>query len=101
MQAKGLKLKSKTLKDVLKSTFEMEPKLIGYNEIPIDVTDSNIVGQKMVNEDLCSKSDPEIHPIGQRLQSSPDKQLRETVRNHDCSSDLSRTGNIKTIVVLK
>ncbi|KAJ1382389.1 Ribonuclease III domain [Sesbania bispinosa] len=114
VQAQGWKPKSKTLEDVLKSTFKMEPKLIGYDETPIDVTDTNTIGQAMVNGNLCSKSDPEIRPIrevvgmcspcvkpvDQHLQSSPKGKLSETFENHDCSSDSSRTGYIKTLRAL-
>ncbi|QCE14782.1 endoribonuclease Dicer [Vigna unguiculata] len=42
VQAQGWKEKSKTLEEVLESTSKMEPKLIGYDETPIDVTDTNI-----------------------------------------------------------
>jgi endoribonuclease Dicer len=109
VQAQGLKLKSKTLEDVLKTTFKAEPKLIGYDETPIDVTDTTTIGQEMVNGDLCDNSNPEIFRIrevsdaqsscvksvAQWLQSSPKEKLGETSRNRDCGSDSSKTGNIK------
>ncbi|KAJ1385905.1 Ribonuclease III domain [Sesbania bispinosa] len=110
LKAQGWKPKSKTLEDVLKSTFKMEPELIGYDETPIDVTDTNTIGQAMVNGNLYSKSDPEIRPIrevvgmcspcvkpvDQHLQSSPKGKLSETFENHDCSSDSSRTGTARS-----
>lgn len=110
VQAQGLKLKSKTLEDVMKSTFKTEPKLIGYDETPIDVTNTTTIGQVMVNGDLRNKANTEIRPIqkvsadasssyvkpvAQRLQSSPKGKLSETIRNRDCVSDSSKTGNIK------
>lgn len=110
VQAQGLKLKSKTLEDVMKSTFKTEPKLIGYDETPIDVTDTTTIGQVMVNGDLRNKANTEIRPIqkvssdasssyvkpvAQQLQSSPKGKLSETIRNRDCVSDSSKTGNIK------
>jgi len=113
-QAQGLKLRTKTLEDVLKSTYKREPKLIGFDETPIDVTYTTTIEQVMINGDLCSNSNPEICPIrdvsdasfscvirvAQRLQSSSKGKLSETVQNRDCGSDLARTGNIKTVVVL-
>lgn len=109
VQAQGFKLKSKTLEDVMKSTFKTEPELIGYDETPIDVTDTTTIGQVMVNGDLCNKVNPEIRPIQevsdasssnvkpvvQRLQSSLKGKPSETIRNCDCVSDSSKTGNIK------
>lgn len=115
VQAQGLKLRTKTLEDVLKSTSKTEPKLIGFDETPIDVKDTTIIEQVIVNGDLCNKSNAEICPIrdvsdasslcvirvvAQRLQSSSKGKLSETVQNRDCGSDLARTGNIKTVVVL-
>lgn len=110
-----MKPKSKTLEEVLKSTFKMEPKLIGYDETPIDVTVTNAVGHVIVNGDVCSESNTEIRrvlevvdkcspcviPIDQQLQSSPKGKPSETLGKHDCGSDSSRTGNIKTLLVLK
>jgi len=52
VQAQGWKEKSKTLEEVLESTSKMEPKLIGYDETPIDVTDTNIAKNIMVTADL-------------------------------------------------
>lgn len=114
VQAQGLKPKTKTLEEVLKSTFKKKPKLIGYDETPIDVTDATTIGQLMANGDLCNKSNPEIRPIqevadesascvkpvGQQLQSFPKEKLQETSRKRDCASDSSKTGNVKTVVVL-
>ncbi|WJX95975.1 endoribonuclease Dicer [Trifolium repens] len=110
LKAQGLKLKSKTLEDVLKTTVKAEPKLIGYDETPIDVTDTTTIGQEMVNGDLCDNSNPEIFrirevsdaqsscvkPVAQRLQSSPKEKLGETSRNRDCGSDSSKTGNARS-----
>ncbi|GAU11988.1 hypothetical protein TSUD_196120 [Trifolium subterraneum] len=114
LKAQGLKLKSKTLEDVLKSTFKTEPKLIGFDETPIDVTDITTIGQEMVNGDLCNNSNPEIFricevsdassscvkPVAQRLQSSPKEKLSETSRirdfGSDSSSDSSKTGNARS-----
>jgi hypothetical protein len=114
VQAQGLKLRTKTLEDVLKSTYKTEPKLIGFDETPIDVKDTTTIEQVMVNGDLCNKSNAEICPIrdvsdassscvirvAHLLQSSSKGKLSETVQNRDCGSDLARTGNIKTVVVL-
>ncbi|XP_045827560.1 dicer-like protein 4 isoform X3 [Trifolium pratense] len=110
LKAQGLKLKSKTLEDVLKSTFKTEPKLIGYDETPIDVTDTTTIGQEMVNGDLCNNSYPEIFRIrevsdassscvksvAQRFQSSPKEKLSETSRNRDFGIDSSKTGNARS-----
>jgi len=110
VQAQGWKAKSKTLEEVLESTSKMEPKLIGYDETPIDVTDTN--KHIVVNADPYNKSNPEIRPMqetdeicspcvkpfGQRLQSSAKGKLSQIFENRDCSSDLSGTGSIKIIV---
>lgn len=107
VQAQGWKAKSKTLEEVLESTSKMEPKLIGYDETPIDVTDTDTVGHIMVNADLYNKSNPEIRPIqetvkicrpcvkpvGQWLQSSTKGKLSQIFS--DCGSDPSGTGSIK------
>jgi len=108
MQAQGWKAKSKTLEEVLESTSKMEPKLIGYDETPIDVTDTNTAKHIMVTADLYSKSNPEIliqdtaeicspcvKPVGQRLQSSTRGKLSEIFENH-CGSDSSGAGSVKS-----
>lgn len=105
LKAQGLKLRTKTLEDVLKSTYKTEPKLIGFDETPIDVKDTTTIEQVMVNGDLCNKSNAEICPIrdvsdassscvirvAHLLQSSSKGKLSETVQNRDCGSDLART----------
>ncbi|XP_057416862.1 dicer-like protein 4 isoform X3 [Lotus japonicus] len=105
LKARGWKTKSKTLEEVMKSTDKTEPQLIGYDETPIDVTDTNSMGHIMVQRDLGSKSDPEIRPIlevvdtyspcvtpvGELLPSSPEGKLNETFKNQECSGDLLRT----------
>ncbi|XP_027192482.1 dicer-like protein 4 isoform X3 [Cicer arietinum] len=110
LKAQGLKPKTKTLEEVLKSTFKKKPKLIGYDETPIDVTDATTIGQLMANGDLCNKSNPEIRPIqevadesascvkpvGQQLQSFPKEKLQETSRKRDCASDSSKTGTARS-----
>lgn len=115
VQARGWKTKSKTLEEVMKSTYKTEPQLIGYDETPIDVTDTNSMGQIMVQRDLGSKSDPEIRPIlevvdtyspcvtpvGELLQSSPEGKLNETFKSQECSGDLLRTGNKKYILYFR
>lgn len=112
VQAQGWKAKSKTLEEVLESTSKMEPKLIGYDETPIDVTDTN--KHIVVNADPYNKSNPEIRPMqetdeicspcvkpfGQRLQSSAKGKLSQIFENRDCGSDSSGTGSIKIIVFL-
>lgn len=112
VQAQGWKAKSKTLEEVLESTSKMEPKLIGYDETPIDVTDTNTAKHIVVNADPYNNSNPEIcpmqltdeicspcvKPFGQRLQSSAKGKLSQIFENRDCSSDLSGTGSIKIIV---
>ncbi|XP_058759719.1 dicer-like protein 4 isoform X1 [Vicia villosa] len=109
LKAQGFKLKSKTLEDVMKSTFKTEPELIGYDETPIDVTDTTTIGQVMVNGDLCNKVNPEIRPIQevsdasssnvkpvvQRLQSSLKGKPSETIRNRVCVSDSSKTAKAR------
>ncbi|KAK7388536.1 hypothetical protein VNO78_23354 [Psophocarpus tetragonolobus] len=105
----GWKAKSKTLEEVLESTSKMEPKLIGYDETPIDVTDTNIASHKIVNADLY-KSNPEIRRIqetveicspcvihvGQRLQSSAKGKLGQIYENHEYGSDSSGTGTARS-----
>ncbi|KAG4930061.1 hypothetical protein JHK86_047022 [Glycine max] len=107
-KAQGWKAKSKTLEEVLESTSKMEPKLIGYDETPIDVTDTN--KHIVVNADPYNKSNPEIRPMqetdeicspcvkpfGQRLQSSAKGKLSQIFENRDCSSDLSGTGTARS-----
>ncbi|CAI8584290.1 unnamed protein product [Vicia faba] len=80
LKAQDLKLKSKTLEDVMKSTFKTEPKLIGYDETPIDVSDASSLNVK---------------PVVQRLQSSHKGKLSETIRNRDCVSDSSKTAKAR------
>ncbi|KAL9326120.1 hypothetical protein ACSQ67_006765 [Phaseolus vulgaris] len=107
-KAQGWKAKSKTLEEVLESTSKMEPKLIGYDETPIDVTDTNTAKHIMVTADLYSKSNPEIliqdtaeicspcvKPVGQRLQSSTRGKLSEIFENH-CGSDSSGAGTARS-----
>ncbi|XP_027919054.1 dicer-like protein 4 isoform X1 [Vigna unguiculata] len=108
-KAQGWKAKSKTLEEVLESTSKMEPKLIGYDETPIDVTDTSIAKNIMVTADLYSKSNPEIRPIqdtdeicspcvkpiGQLLQSSAREKPSEIFENH-CSSESSGTGTARS-----
>nr|ACU19799.1 unknown [Glycine max] len=86
----------------------MEPKLIGYDETPIDVTDTN--KHIVVNADPYNKSNPEIRPMqetdeicspcvkpfSQRLQSSAKGKLSQIFENRDCSSDLSGTGTARS-----
>ncbi|XP_061375757.1 dicer-like protein 4 isoform X1 [Gastrolobium bilobum] len=105
LKAQGWKPKSKTLEEVLKSTFKMEAKLIGYDETPIDVTATTTIPRLVVNGELCSKSDPEIRPIRmvvdtlsphakpvvQLPQSSAKGELSETFTSNDCSVDSLRT----------
>jgi len=102
VQAQGWKAKSKTLEEVLESTCKMEPKLIGYDETPIDVTDTNTA-------DLNSKSNPEIQPIqdpdeicspcvkpvSQWLKSSANGKLSEIFENH-CGIDSLGAGSVKS-----
>ncbi|XP_047169317.1 dicer-like protein 4 isoform X2 [Vigna umbellata] len=108
-KAQGWKAKSKTLEEVLESTSKMEPKLIGYDETPIDVTDTNTAKHIMVTADLYSKSNPEIRRIpdtdeicspcvkrvGQVLQSSMREKLSEISENH-CSSESSGAGTSRS-----
>ncbi|XP_028190186.1 dicer-like protein 4 isoform X5 [Glycine soja] len=104
-KAQGWKAKSKTLEEVLESTSKMEPKLIGYDETPIDVTDTNTAKHIVVNADPYNNSNPEIcpmqltdeicspcvKPFGQRLQSSAKGKLSQIFENRDCGSDSSGT----------
>ncbi|XP_027329743.1 dicer-like protein 4 [Abrus precatorius] len=103
LKAQGWKLKSKTLKEVLESTSKTEPKLIGYDETPINVTDTSSVRQIMVNADMCNKFSPEVDicspcvkPFGLQLQSSAEGKLSLTIENHDGGSDSSRTGTARS-----
>ncbi|KAK7329981.1 hypothetical protein VNO77_24164 [Canavalia gladiata] len=110
LKAQGWKPKSKTLKEVLESTTKMDPKLIGYDETPIDVTDTNSVWQIMVNAGTCNKSNPEIRPIqevvdicspcvrpvAQWFQSSAKEKLSQTFENHHCTGDSSRAGTARS-----
>ncbi|XP_019453233.1 PREDICTED: dicer-like protein 4 isoform X2 [Lupinus angustifolius] len=104
----GWKPKSKSLEEVLKTTYKMEPKLIGYDETPIDVTAANAIENIMVNGDPYRKSNPVIRPIrdviniptpsakpvGQRLQSSPKERLSETIETNGCDNDSLRTDSL-------
>lgn len=110
VQAQGWKAKSKTLEEVLESTSKMEPKLIGYDETPIDVTYTNTAKHIMVTGDLYSKSNSEIRripdtdeicspcvkPVGQLLQSSMREKLGGIFENH-CSSESSGAGSVKSL----
>ncbi|KAK7347176.1 hypothetical protein VNO80_21703 [Phaseolus coccineus] len=108
LQAQGWKAKSKTLEEVLESTSKMEPKLIGYDETPIDVTDTNTAKHIMETADLYTKLNPEIliqdtaeicspcvKPVGQWLQSSTRGKLSEIFENH-CGSDSSGAGTARS-----
>ncbi|XP_020236092.1 dicer-like protein 4 isoform X2 [Cajanus cajan] len=105
-KTQGWKAKSKTLEEVLESTSKMTPKLIGYDETPIDVTDTNTAGHIMVNSDkssyvkynqetveICS---PCVKPFGQRLQSSAKGKLSQIFENSNSGSDSSGTGTARS-----
>ncbi|TKY54740.1 Dicer protein 4 [Spatholobus suberectus] len=110
LKAQGWKARSKTLEEVLESTSKMEPKLIGYDETPIDVTDTNTAGHIVVNADLYNMSNPEIRPIqerdeicspcvkpvGQRLPSSAKGKLSQIFENRDRGGDSSGTGTARS-----
>ncbi|KAK4265332.1 hypothetical protein QN277_026397 [Acacia crassicarpa] len=64
LKSKGWKPKSKSLEDVLKSTFKAEGKLLGYDETPIDITEAGIIEPITINGDQCSNFDPEIFRVG-------------------------------------
>ncbi|RDY03581.1 Dicer-like protein 4, partial [Mucuna pruriens] len=111
LKAQGWKAKSKTLEEVLQSTTKMEPKLIAFDETPIDITDTtNTARHIMVNADLYNKAGPEIRPIqetleicspcvkpvGQWFKSSAKGKLNQILENRDCSSDSSGTGTARS-----
>ncbi|KAK7265138.1 hypothetical protein RJT34_32754 [Clitoria ternatea] len=93
LKAQDLKPKSKTLEEVLESTSKMEPKLIGYDETPIDVTNTfnhtTVDPQVRLIREVVDIRPPCVKPVGQQLQSSPKGKLSQITKNH--SSDSSRT----------
>ncbi|KAL2338481.1 hypothetical protein Fmac_012927 [Flemingia macrophylla] len=107
LKTQGWKTKSKTLEEVLQSTSTKTPKLIGYDETYIDVTDTSTAMHRMVNADnmssyvkykqetaeICS---PCVKPFGQRLQSSTKGKLNQIFENSDSGSESSGTGTARS-----
>ncbi|KAI4335598.1 hypothetical protein L6164_014232 [Bauhinia variegata] len=109
LKAQGCTPKSKTLEEVLKTSSKREGKLIGYDEIPIDVTAINTNGTVMVKQNLRSNFNQAIRPIrevldicspsallvSQRPQSSfgtIDEKLDKSFKDLDHDTDSERTG---------
>lgn len=66
LQAQGNIPKSKSLEEILKSSCKMEAKLIGYDETPIDVVASDVVGfKKLVQEPSSSNINSKVHSISE------------------------------------
>ncbi|KAF7839616.1 dicer-like protein 4 isoform X1 [Senna tora] len=103
LKSQGWKSKSKPLEEVLKSTCKEEAKLIGYDEMPVDVTEDSIIEPIMVKGNQWRNFNPESStigdveavdicspcstPVSQQLPSSTNKgKLGETSENHDCDS---------------
>lgn len=104
LQAQGFRSKSKPLEEVLKSIHKMEPKLIGYDEAPIDVTAPDAIpfDELKLQEPSRIQSNLKVHPItdepkkrfsptiGSRRQTQPP--LEAVVGNDSCNLDKQGTG---------
>ncbi|XP_054806590.1 dicer-like protein 4 isoform X2 [Prosopis cineraria] len=114
LKSKGWKPKSKSLEEVLKSTFKAEGKLLGYDETPIDITEAGIE-PVMVEGDQCSSFDPEIfricddevvdgyppHSTSVRQQvpsSSVTGKLGEEIEDHERDCDSQRARMLECVV---
>lgn len=67
LQAQGNIAKSNSLEEILKSSCKMAAKLIGYDETPIDVVASDVVGfEKLtVQEPSSSNINSKVHSISE------------------------------------
>ena len=85
LQAQGNIPKSKSLEEILKSSCKMEAKLIGYDETPIDVVASDVVGfEKLtVQEPSSSNINSKVRSISEVSNSNSPSIKR--VRQHSSS----------------
>lgn len=85
LQAQGNIPKSKSLEEILKSSCKMEAKLIGYDETPIDVVASDVVGfEKLtVQEPSSSNINSKVRSISEV--SNSNSSCIKRVRQHSSS----------------
>lgn len=111
VQAEGCTFRIKSLEKVLESSCKLEAKLIGYDEMPIDLVPSNATGSEIPNvkESFGCSFDPKVHPASHVVSSLSSKSIRrlcpstlgserthrdETIQNHASDTDSVTSGII-------
>jgi endoribonuclease Dicer len=112
VQAKGYVPKSKTLEEVFKSSCNMEAKLIGYDETPIDVNTPEAIGfEKLTVQPFSRDFEPQISrlteasdnniscitPVTKNLFGALRGQPSGTIENHSCDPDSQTTGIVSVV----
>nr|XP_024928613.2 dicer-like protein 4 [Ziziphus jujuba var. spinosa] len=109
LKAEGCTFRIKSLEKVLESSCKLEAKLIGYDEMPIDLVPSNATGSEIPNvkESFGCSFDPKVHPASHVVSSLSSKSIRrlcpstlgserthhdETIQNHASDTDSVTSG---------